>query len=119
MDIGYLTKLAALHKRLGLEAALLEEAKLGMSDHPLCEEAMQLVSVGDDVFGRPQQLAPDAARAWAGMLEAATSQGISLQLVSGFRGIDYQAELIGRKLSAGQSLRDILKVSAEIGRAHV
>jgi len=115
LDIGYLAKLAALHKRLGLEAALLEEAELGMSDHPLCEEAMQLVSIGDDVFGRPQQLAPDAARAWAEMLEAATSQGISLQLVSGFRGIDYQAELIGRKLSAGQSLRDILKVSAAPG----
>jgi len=115
LDIGYLAKLAALHKQLGLEAALLEEAKLGTSDHPLCEEAMQLVSIGDDVFGRPQQLAPDAARAWAGMLEAATSQGVSLQLVSGFRGVDYQAELIGRKLSAGQSLSDILKVSAAPG----
>jgi D-alanyl-D-alanine carboxypeptidase len=115
LDIGYLAKLAALHKRLGLEAALLEEAELGMSDHPLCGEAMQLVSIGGDVFGRPQQLAPDAARAWAGMLEAATSQGISLQLVSGFRGIDYQAELIGRKLSAGQCLSDILKVSAAPG----
>jgi D-alanyl-D-alanine carboxypeptidase len=35
--------------------------------------------------------------------------------VSGFRGIDYQAELIGRKLSAGQCLSDILKVSAAPG----
>lgn len=115
LDIGYLEKLAALHKRLGLETQLLEEAKLGVSDQPLCKEAKQLVSIGDDVFGRPQRLAPLAAQAWAGMLEAATSQGISLQLVSAFRGIDYQAELIARKLSLGLSLSDILKVSAAPG----
>lgn len=115
LDIGYLAKLAALHKRLGLETELLEEAKLGVSDQPLCKEAKQLVSIGDDVFGRPQRLVPDAAQAWAEMLEAATSQGISLQLVSAFRGIDYQAELIARKLSVGLSLSDILKVSAAPG----
>lgn len=35
--------------------------------------------------------------------------------MSAYRGIDYQAEIIARKLSAGEALGDILKVSAAPG----
>ena len=115
LETSYLARLAELHERLGLEASLLEEAKLGLSMQPLHAEAQRLVSIGDDVFGRPQRLAPAAALAWAGLQKSAMKQGISLQLVSAYRGIDYQSELITRKLSAGQSLGDILKVSAAPG----
>jgi D-alanyl-D-alanine carboxypeptidase len=38
-----------------------------------------------------------------------------LLIVSGFRGIDYQARLIRKKINAGQVLSDILTVSAAPG----
>lgn len=114
-DLSYLKKLTALHEHLGLTASLLNDAKLGLSKQPLCAEAQRLVSVGNDVFGRPQRLAPAAAQAWKQIQSAASEEGITLQLVSAYRGIDYQAEIIARKLSAGEALGDILKVSAAPG----
>jgi len=114
-ELSYLTKLTALHEKLGLAASLLKDAKLGLCKQPLCAEAQSLVSVGDDVFGRPQRLAPAAAQAWMQIQKEASKQGITLQLVSAYRSIDYQAEIIARKLSAGEALSDILKVSAAPG----
>lgn len=56
-----------------------------------------------------------AARAWADMQAAAANDSIELQLVSAYRSIDYQAGIIKRKLDAGQSIADILAVSAAPG----
>ena len=44
-----------------------------------------------------------------------TRSGIQLLIVSGFRGIEYQAGLIRKKLEAGQRIDDILKVNAAPG----
>jgi D-alanyl-D-alanine carboxypeptidase len=78
-------------------------------------EASELVSVGLDIHGREQRLAPDAARAWQGMKLAAEGAGITLQLVSAFRSIDYQHQIIKRKLADGQRMEEILRVSAVPG----
>lgn len=81
----------------------------------LCPQASQLTPLGLDVLSRDQFAAPAAAIAWASMRDAAALQGIALQLVSAFRSIDYQAALIRRKLQQGQSIDDILQVSAAPG----
>lgn len=78
-------------------------------------EADKLASAGQDVFGREQQLDPRALDAWSAMRESAAADGEVLQMVSGFRSVDYQADLLRRKLEAGQNLGDILKVSAAPG----
>jgi len=75
-------------------------------------EATELVSVGVDIYGREQRLSPEAAAAWKEMRTAAEKEGEILQLVSAFRSVDYQKGIIQRKLAAGQSWEQILRVSA-------
>lgn len=75
-------------------------------------EAAELVSVGLDIYDREQKLTPSAASAWNAMKVAAERESEILQLVSAFRSVDYQKQIIQRKLSAGQSWEQILRVSA-------
>ena len=82
---------------------------------PLFGEAADLVEVGPNLVGRMQSLAPETASKWAEMVDAAAAGGVILLIVSGFRGIDYQAQLIRKKINAGQSVRDILTVNAAPG----
>lgn len=82
---------------------------------PLQYETANLASIGNDIYGREQQLEPEAARSWLRMAAAASGERIELQPVSGFRSVDYQAGILRRKLERGQELGDILKVSAAPG----
>src|SRR6202012_780732 len=92
--------------------------ELGVPRRPnarVFQEATDLVSVGLDVQGREQRLTPMAAKAWKEMRVAAERDGETLQLVSAFRSVDYQKQIIQRKLAAGQSWEQILRVSAVPG----
>ena len=53
--------------------------------------------------------------AWYEIRNAAESDGIRLQVVSAYRSVDYQVSIIERKRLAGQSIKEILKVSAAPG----
>ena len=87
-------------------------ARRESSNWPLFPEAGELVSVGADIYGREQRLTPQAAAAWNAMRTAAEKDGEILQLVSAFRSVDNQRQIIERKLAAGQSWGKILRVSA-------
>ncbi|KRW61491.1 M15 family metallopeptidase [Pseudomonas sp. TTU2014-080ASC] len=76
------------------------------------EEAEQLVTAATNADGREHRLSPEAAKAWKEMHAAALNSGISLFIVSAFRSVQRQAELIRRKLAAGQSITEVLSVSA-------
>lgn len=76
------------------------------------EEAKQLVTAATNADGREHRLSPEAAKAWKEMHAAALNSGISLFIVSAFRSVQRQAELIRRKLAAGQSITEVLSVSA-------
>lgn len=78
-------------------------------------EAADLVPVGADIYGRDQKLAPDAAAAWQKMRAAAGLDGVVLLLVSAFRSVVYQRQIIERKLAAGQTMDQILRASAAPG----
>jgi len=82
---------------------------------PAHAEAQELEDVEPNILGRMQRLAPATARAWREMKAAARVDGIELLLVSGFRSVRYQAELIRNKLAAGQSIASILEVNAAPG----
>jgi D-alanyl-D-alanine carboxypeptidase len=89
--------------------------ELGVSPRPnsrIFPEAVELVSIGKDIHGREQRLTPSAAAAWNSMKTAAEQNGQRLQFVSAFRSVDYQKQIIQRKLAAGQSWEQILRVSA-------
>ena len=78
-------------------------------------EPRQLVPIGADTQQRPQFLTPHAARAWTALRDAAQRDGIALQVVSAFRSIEYQLGIVRRKLERGQTIAQILAVSAAPG----
>jgi D-alanyl-D-alanine carboxypeptidase len=82
---------------------------------PKFKEATELEDVEPNVVGTMQRLAPETAAAWRDMKQAAADAGVRLLLVSGFRSIRHQAEIIRRKLAAGQSIEEILAVNAAPG----
>ena len=107
---NYLLGIAAIHRELGIPAAY--AAARGL---PVCEEAAELVDIGPDINNRERQLAPRAAHHWRRLHAQARQHGISLLVVSAFRSVAYQRDLIIRKLATGQPLDDILKVIAAPG----
>jgi len=78
-------------------------------------EPVRLVSIGLDIQQREQWLTPSAARAFTAMREAAARDEVELQVVSAFRSIAYQLGIIERKLQRGQTMDEILRVSAAPG----
>ena len=82
---------------------------------PAFPETTDLLPAGDNLLGRPQQLTPAALGAWQAMQESAAADDVTLLLISGFRSIDYQADLVRKKLATGQSIDDILRVVAAPG----
>jgi D-alanyl-D-alanine carboxypeptidase len=78
-------------------------------------EPRALAFAGYDIYQRPQWLAPRAARAWLRLRHTAALGQIELQLVSAFRSVEYQVGLIERKLARGQTMAQILQVSAAPG----
>lgn len=99
-----------LHRQLGIPPNYGDERNL-----PLYEEATDLIDVGPNLVGRMQQLTPQAAVKWQQMVEAAADSGVRLLIVSGYRSFEYQAELIRKKITADQSIEEILTVSAAPG----
>jgi D-alanyl-D-alanine carboxypeptidase len=78
-------------------------------------DATALVDVEPNIVGLMQRLAPNSARDWRAMKQAARTDGISLLMVSGFRSIERQAQLIERKLAAGTTLEEALTQLAAPG----
>ncbi|GAB3246817.1 M15 family metallopeptidase [Chitinimonas naiadis] len=103
-------QLTDLHAELGIPPDYALARSL-----PFCPEATLLVPLGLDCLGRDQFADIAAAAAWRAMRTAAAIDGIELQLVSAFRSIAYQANLIRKKLGNGQLIADILTVSAAPG----
>ena len=101
---------ALIAAELGISAAALVARGL-----PACEQArcLALAEVGDD--GRQHLLSEAAAAAWQALKAAASADGVALHIVSSFRSIERQAEIIRRKLDAGQPIEDILTVCAPPG----
>ncbi len=84
---------------------------------PRQAEALTLHPAGTDAFGRPASLAPDTAEAWCAMRDLAAQGGIHLLLISGFRSVARQTEIIQSKLNGGLLLENILQFSAYPGHS--
>jgi D-alanyl-D-alanine carboxypeptidase len=63
----------------------------------------------------PRLLAPAAAAAWQAMRAAAAADGVALRLVSAYRSVERQAELIRQRLDAGEPLAQVLALIAPPG----
>ena len=82
---------------------------------PVQVEATRLVSIGPDIYDREQKMLSGAARALQSMQQAASGDGVEIQVVSAFRSVEYQCGIIRRKLEQGQDIERILQVSAAPG----
>ena len=80
---------------------------------PQYSEQDELVEFKDN--GRTFHLHPDALIAWERMRDAAKDQGVQLLLVSAFRSIERQLEIVEKKRMKGLSDKEIFKVSARPG----
>lgn len=110
-DIIMLNKIKLrLHKELGIPADY-----DSTTDMPAYAQTDDLVEVGPNLVGRMQRLTPTAAAKWQQMVDAATTDGIRLLIVSGYRSFGYQADQIRNKLDKGQSIEKILEVNAAPG----
>jgi D-alanyl-D-alanine carboxypeptidase len=65
--------------------------------------------------GRQLLLTPCAAGAWNRMKSAAHRDDVEIYIVSAFRSVQHQCELILRKLHTGQSIEKVLEVLAPPG----
>jgi D-alanyl-D-alanine carboxypeptidase len=74
---------------------------------------LQVAEVGTD--GREHRLIAPAATAWTNMKRQALADGEVLFIVSAFRGVERQIEIIRRKLDSGDSIDRILTVCAPPG----
>jgi len=102
--------LLSLCTELGISGELI--ATRGLREY---EEAtnLEVAEIGTD--GRSHLLVPPAAQAWRDLKAAALYDGVSLFVVSAFRDIDRQAEIVRRKLASGATIEQILSVCAPPG----
>lgn len=80
----------------------------------LCEqlEAKELEIAEIGPGGRQHLLQPMAAEAWGLLMRSASEADVSLFVVSAFRSIERQTEIVKRKFAAGEAISQILAVSA-------
>jgi zinc D-Ala-D-Ala carboxypeptidase len=76
-------------------------------------EASDLVPV--EGYEGQHYLAPQAARQWRAMKSAAAQDAIELLVISGFRSVDHQTEIIEGKLAQRVALHAILTIIAAPG----
>lgn len=81
----------------------------------LCREPTDLIIAETTPQGREFYLTAVVAAAWQALKLAAAEDGIVLLMVSAFRSVDYQADIIRRKLEKGQAIDEILRVLAPPG----
>lgn len=82
---------------------------------PFVSEATDLIGVGPDHLQREAFLTPAAAAAWMAMCDAASADGVALILVSAFRSVTRQQEILTNKIARGITLEEALEYSAYPG----
>jgi D-alanyl-D-alanine carboxypeptidase len=95
---------------LGISMELIVQK--GLQFHP---EAEKLVVAEIDEYGKEYLLIPEAANAWHQLKKAAAQDAIIVEIVSAFRGIDRQIDIIRAKLDRGMPIETILTLSAPPG----
>lgn len=95
---------------LGITLELIAQKKL-----PFYLEAQELALGDTDADGREYLMTPATAVAWVGMKAAALQDNVILEVVSAFRSIDRQIEIIQNKLDRNMPIEQILTLSAPPG----
>ncbi len=105
-----MSDLKTIYQELGIPLELLNTNKI----YPEANKN-QLVCGGEDKFQRDFYLERDALKSWNLMCVAAQKDKVTLEVVSAYRSIEYQTNLIRKKLDNGHKVSAILKVNAPPG----
>ena len=105
-----------------LDQHALPYAALGIPDYygdahqlPPVAEPAELAYAGRDRYQRPLWLLAPTAHAWQRMRDAALTDGVRIEAISGYRSHAYQFGIFARKLTRGQTVDEILAVNAAPG----
>lgn len=109
-DDNYRQRIHRELHRLGIPMQWITDKKL-----PFYPEARELVLGDFNPEGRECLMTPGASRAWAAMKMAARGDGIVLEVVSSFRTIERQIDIIQAKLDRNMPMEKILTLSAPPG----
>ena len=99
-----------IHRSLGIPEGYKNECGLALQ----CEET-DLVEIENDIYGRLQKAARITAEPWSQMKIQAEKDGVILNIVSAFRALNKQTEIIQRKIDSGQPISEVLRVCAAPG----
>lgn len=106
----YEIRIARVLDTLGISMDFITPRRL-----PLHEEAQTLVVAETDRDGRQFLLTPTAALAWQDMKQAAQKDAVVIEIVSAFRSIERQIDIIRAKQERGLPMQTILSLSAPPG----
>ncbi len=95
---------------LGIPKSLIEQKKL-----QFYEEARDLAVAETDALGKQYLLTPEATQAWHRLKQQAAQDAIVVEIVSAFRSIERQIDIIQTKLDRGMPIETILTLSAPPG----
>lgn len=117
LDISPLKRAGTMNSRrvaIGAELGISSDLIAARGLH-VCEEAtdLDIGEIGAD--GREHLLVPAAAEAWRKLKATALGDGVALFIVSAFRSIDRQAEIVRKELETGAALEEVLTVCAPPG----
>lgn len=109
-SLDYLARVQGILEELGVPREVCAARAL-----PVHEEAreLELVEVGEN--GREYLLIPPAAAAWRALRAAAEADGVALKIVSAFRSVERQADIVRDKLARGLAFDAIFSASAPPG----
>jgi D-alanyl-D-alanine carboxypeptidase len=102
-----LTQLQQDLKAWGVSPDILTQRNL-----PIFIEAHDLVVAETSTRGRDFKLIPEASLAWKNMRESAEKAGLHLYLISAFRSIEYQHQLINQRIMRGEPTDKVLSLLA-------
>lgn len=101
--------------RAVLEALCIPPEAVSRRGLPLQPEALRLEPVGAGDAANRHQLIPEAADAWRRLHACAAADGVPLRVVSAFRDLERQADILRVKLLKGVGLEAIFAASAPPG----
>ena len=97
-------------------------AELGIAEEVIAQRGLQLqvepaelVGVSASADDRPFQLTLATCAAWRAMQTAAMRDSVTMALVSAYRSVERQREIVQTKLARGDSIADILTFVAPPG----
>lgn len=106
----FIARIQAIHIELGIGPHVIAARGLQLQPEPKA-----LVSVCIAAHGGSFELTAAAAHAWLAMNHAAQHDGVSMALVSAYRSVAVQREIIRTKLARGDSIEAILASVAPPG----